>query len=225
MKRQPELIVMLTYDDLTVENAYEVFEECKTARARYWGCKEKGLSVENMKHLFQYMKQCGKGTALEVVAYTEQECLRGAQVAVDCGCDILMGTIFYDSVNDFCKRHQMKYMPFVGDVSERPSILDGTIESMIEESEQYLRKGVYGIDLLGYRYTGDAKELNKCFTEMVKAPVCIAGSINSYQRLEEVKQSSPWAFTIGSAFFDRIFGESICEQINKVCDYMEEEDD
>lgn len=221
MKHQPELIVMLTYNDLTVENAYEIFEQCKHSKAKYWGLKEEALPLEDMKKLFRYMKQCGKKTGLEVVAYTEQECLQGAKLAVECDCDILMGTIFYDSINDLCKEHQLKYMPFVGKVSERPSILDGTIEFMIEEAEEYLRKGVYGIDLLGYRYTGDAVELNKRFTEAIAAPVCIAGSINSYERLTEVKTISPWGFTIGSAFFDHAFGEQFCEQIDKVCDYME----
>jgi hypothetical protein len=39
-------------------------------------------------------------------------------------------------------------------------------------------------------------------------------------RLDEVKDTSPWAFTIGSAFFDKKFGENFREQIDAVCDYM-----
>ena len=34
---------------------------------------------------------------------------------------------------------------------------------MICEAEGYLAKGVDGIDLLGYRYTGDAAALNRAF--------------------------------------------------------------
>ena len=54
----------------------------------------------------------------------------------------------------------------------------------------------------------------------MKAPVCIAGSINSYQRLDEIKAADPWAFTIGGAFFENKFGGTFEEQINRVCKYM-----
>lgn len=220
-KHTPELIVMLTYNDLTVENAYEVFEKCKDSKARFWGFKEEGLPIDKMKELFAYMKSCGKTTGLEVVAYTEEECLAGANMAVECGCDILMGTLYFDSINELCKQHHLKYMPFVGKITQRPSILEGTLEEMVEEAREYLEKGVYGFDLLGYRYTGDAVKLNAGFVEAVDAPVCLAGSVNSYERLDEVKEAAPWSFTIGSAFFDDKFGGTFEEQINKVCDYME----
>lgn len=219
----PELIVMLTYNDLTVQNAFDIFEQCKDSKAKYWGFKEEGLPLEQMKKLYAYMKECGKITGLEVVAYTEEECLAGAKMAIACGCDMLMGTIFSDSVNELCRKHDLKYLPFVGKVTERPSVLEGTAEEMIEEANRYLAKGVYGIDLLGYRYTGDATALNKQFVAGVNAHVCLAGSVNSFQRLDEIKDASPWSFTIGSAFFDNKFNGTFCEQINKVCDYMHKE--
>lgn len=133
-----------------------------------------------------------------------------------------MGTVFFDSVNEFCKAHNLKYLPFVGKLSERPSVLDGDIDDMIAEAKEYLEKGVYGIDLLGYRYNGDASKLIERFVNEVDAPVCVAGSVNSYERLDEIKKISPWSFTIGSAFFEKVFGEDFAEQINTVCDYMAE---
>ena len=135
----------------------------------------------------------------------------------------LMGTMFFDSINEFCKSNNLKYMPFVGKVVERPSILEGSIDDMIDEAKGYLKKGVYGFDLLGYRFTGDAIKLNKKFVEQVDVPVCIAGSVNSYERLDELKDANPWAFTIGGAFFDNKFGNDFNEQINSVCEYMEKE--
>lgn len=128
----------------------------------------------------------------------------------------------FDSVNEFCKAHNLKYLPFVGKLSERPSVLDGDIDDMIAEAKEYLEKGVYGIDLLGYRYNGDASKLIERFVNEVDAPVCVAGSVNSYERLDEIKKISPWSFTIGSAFFEKVFGEDFAEQINTVCDYMAE---
>lgn len=91
---------------------------------------------------------------------------------------------------------------------------------MVNEANKYLEKGVYGFDLLGYRYTGDPVALNKEFVSQVDAPVCIAGSINSYNRLDEIKDAAPWTFTIGSAFFENKFDGTFSEQIDKVCDYI-----
>lgn len=221
MNAYPELIVMLTRHDHTAENAYAIFDQCRHSRAKIWGFKEEGLPFEQMKELFAYMKACGKTTVLEVVAYTEEECMAGARMAAACGCDILMGTLFFDCVNDFCAQHGLKYMPFVGTITGRPSVLRGSVEDMIAEANRYLEKGVYGFDLLGYRYTGDAARLNKAFVSQVNAPVCLAGSVNSYQRLDEVRDAAPWAFTIGGAFFDHRFGGTFCQQIDKVCAYME----
>lgn len=222
MKNSLNLIVMLTHNDETVNNAHEIFEKCKNSDAKFWGFKEKSLPIEQMKNLYKYMKECGKTTFLEVVEYTEKEGLEGAKIALECGCDILMGTMFFDSINEFCKKNSLKYMPFVGKVTERPSILEGEIDEIIKEANEYLKKGVYGFDLLGYRYTGNAVELNERFVLEVNAPVCIAGSVNGYERLDELKNINPWSFTIGSAFFENKFDGSFEEQINKVCEYVKQ---
>lgn len=216
----PELIVMLTWHDYTVENAAAVFEKCKDSKAKFWGFKEHPLPIKEMKNLYSRMKDCGNTTLLEVVAYSEEEGLEGARIAAQCQCDILMGTCFFESINDFCQRHNIKYMPFVGRITGRPSVLEGNINDMIEEAQRYIAQGAYGIDLLGYRYTGDAIALNNAIVKNVPAPVCLAGSIDSYQRLDEVKTASPWAFTIGSAFFENKFDGTFAQQINKVCDYI-----
>lgn len=99
MNTTPKLIVMLTHNDHTVENASEIFESCKNSKAQYWGFKEKTLPISEMKSLFSRMKSCGKTTFLEVVEYDEESGLQGAKIAKECGCDILMGTVFFDSIN------------------------------------------------------------------------------------------------------------------------------
>lgn len=222
MKNSLNLIVMLTHNDETVNNAHEIFEKCKNSDAKFWGFKEKSIPIEQMKNLYKYMKECGKTTFLEVVEYTEKKGLEGAKIALECGCDILMGTMFFDSINEFCKKNNLRYMPFVGNVTERPSILEGEIDEIIKEANEYLKKGVYGFDLLGYRYTGNAVELNERFVLEVNAPVCIAGSVNGYERLDELKNINPWSFTIGSVFFENKFDGSFEEQINKVCEYVKQ---
>ena len=216
----PELIVMLTHNDRTVPDAPAVFEECRNARATCWGMKEEGLPLEQMKSLYARMRECGKTTFLEVVAYAEAECLAGARIAVECGCDYLMGTMFSDAVNVYCGEHGLRYLPFVGSITGRPSVLEGTLDDMVEEARSCVEKGAFGIDLLGYRYTGDAVALNRAFVAQVPAPVVLAGSVNSYERLVEVKEAAPWAFTIGGAFFEGRFGGTMAEQIDAVCEFM-----
>lgn len=220
MENNLNLIVMLTHNDKTVKNAYDIFVQCKNSKAQYIGFKEEPLPLEEMKRIFKLIRSCGKKAVLEVVDYSEKEGLAGAKTAAECGCDILMGTKYFDSINDFCKKNNLKYMPFVGKVTERPSILEGTVKEIIDEANELLEKGVYGFDLLGYRFTGNAAQLNKEFVSRVNAPVCIAGSVNSYERLDELKDAKPWAFTIGGAFFENKFGDDFSKQIDTVCKYL-----
>ena len=223
MKRIPELVVMLTHNDQTVPNAIEVFEAAKDSKAKYWGFKEIGIPEDQMKILVDKMKAAGKTVFLEVVDYTEEGCVEGAKIGARCGFDVLMGTLYFDSVKKVADEAGMKYMPFVGELSGRPSILGGTIEGMIEEANNLVdTKGVKGFDLLGYRFTGDAVKLNRDFVREVRGDVCLAGSVSSFQRLDEVKATGAWAFTIGGAFFENKFGENLSfgEQIDVVIDYM-----
>ena len=223
MKNVPELIVMLTHNDQTVSNAIEIFESAKNSKAKYWGFKEIGIPENQMKLLVDKMKEAGKTTFLEVVDYTEEGCVEGAKIGARCGFDVLMGTLYFDSVKKVADDAGMKYMPFVGELSGRPSILGGTIEGMIDEANNLVdKKGIEGFDLLGYRFTGDAVKLNEEFVKNVRGDVCLAGSVSSFKRLDEVKATGAWAFTIGGAFFENKFGDGLSfgEQIDVVIDYM-----
>jgi hypothetical protein len=202
---KPELIVMLTYKDKTVENALELFDEMKNTPVRYWGFKDVGLPPEKMKEVVDSMNAAGKTTFLEVVSLTEAEGLQGATLAVECGFHILMGTVFFDSINDFLKDKPVRYYPFPGHVHSHPSILDGTLDEIIQHARDMEAKGVDGMDLLTYRYTGDAPTLLKEVVKATSVPIVSAGSIDSYNRIAEVRDSGAWGFTIGSAFFEKKF--------------------
>ena len=129
---KPELIVMLTYADKTGENALDLFNECKDLPVAHWVFKDVGLSPENVKKVVDEMNAAGKVTFLEVVSLTEEEGLRGAELAVECGFDILMGTVFFDSINGCLKDKPARYYPFPGHVHSHPSILDGIIEEIVQ---------------------------------------------------------------------------------------------
>ena len=224
---KPEFILMLTYNDTTVEDALKIFRECQDAPVTHWGFKDVGLPPEEMKALAREMKDAGKTTYLEVVSLSEEEGLRGAKVAVESGFDILMGTVFFDSIMDYLKDKPIKYYPFPGHIFGHPSIMDGTIEEVVAHARFLEGKGVPGMDLLSYRYVGDARAL---LTEVVKAtrvPIVSAGSIDSYQRIAEAWEAGAWGFTIGSALFDKKFAPdgSFRENTLAVCDWLARTDE
>jgi hypothetical protein len=220
---KPEFILMLTYNDETVKDALKIFRECKDTPVTHWGFKDVGLPLEEMKALVQEMKDAGKTTYLEVVSLSEEEGLRGARIAVEAGFDVLMGTVLFDSILDYLKDKPIKYYPFPGHIFGHPSIMDGTIEEVVAHARLLESKGVPGMDLLSYRYIGDARLL---LAEVVKAtnvPIVSAGSIDSYKRMTEVWQTGAWGFTIGSALFDKKFvaNGTFKENILAVCEWLE----
>ena len=203
---RPDIIIMLTHHDVTVPDAAEVFEQCKDLdQVKLWGFKNVGLPKDQMKALVQAMKAAGKTTFLEVVTYDEASCLDGAQTAIDCGFDYLMGTIYYDSVAKLLAANGMDYLPFVGKVSGSPSILEGTNEEIIQNAKDLMDKGIKGFDILAYRHVVDGEKLAYEFCEAVDAQICIAGSINSFKRIDTMFDIGPWTFTMGSALFEKKF--------------------
>lgn len=199
------LIVMLTHNDKTVHNALEVFESCKDLPVNYWGFKDVDLPKPEMRELIKAIKDAGKTSFLEVVSYTKDECMAGAEFAVDFGFDFLMGTLFFPEVWDFLEKKEIKYSPFVGQVSGSPSILEGTVDSMVEESAFLAEQGVHGVDLLAFRHKENPEKLAEDFIRRSKVPVILAGSIDSFARIDFVHNVNPWGFTMGSALFTKNF--------------------
>jgi hypothetical protein len=223
MFMKPELIVMLTYNDETVKNAYALFDELKDTPVTHWGFKDVGLPPDEMKRLVQAMKAAGKTTYLEVVSLSEAEGLRGAQIAFEAGFDILMGTVYFDTIRDYLRSTPVRYYPFPGHVYGHPSILDGTSDEIVAHARYLERCGVQGMDLLTYRYTGDAFNLLKEVVKSATVPVVSAGSIASFPRIAEVWKAGAWGFTIGSAFFEQKFipGGTFRENMMAVWDWLQ----
>ena len=116
-----------------------------------------------------------------------------------------MGTIYYDSVAKLLKDNGMEYLPFVGQVSGSPSILEGTNEEIIQNAKDLMAKGIEGFDILAYRHVIDGEKLAYEFCAAVPAKICIAGSINSFGRIDTMFDIGPWTFTMGSALFEKKF--------------------
>jgi hypothetical protein len=222
---KPKLIVMLTHHDQTVSNALELFEHTKEFPITHWGFKDVGLPPDEMRTVVTAMKDAGKITFLEVVSLSEAEGLRGAGLAVELGFDILMGTVYYPSIGDYLRDKPIHYYPFPGHVHSHPSILDGEIDEIVAHARELEGYGVHGLDLLTYRYNGEATHLLKQVVAATQVPVVSAGSIASFERINEVWDTGAWGFTIGSAFFDRKFvpNGSFEENVLAVCNWLEAE--
>jgi len=219
---KPELIVMLTHHDQTVKNALELFENCKDLPVKHWGFKDVGLPHDQMKALVKNMKAANKTTYLEVVSLSEEEGRIGAHLAAEAGFDILMGTVYFETIQEDLKGTPVRYYPFPGEVYDHPSILGGTIEGIVRHAQELESRGVQGLDLLGYRYTGDAPRLIREVVKGTQIPIVCAGSIDSTNRIDEVWEAGVWGFTIGSAFFEKKFVPygDFKENIRAVTDYL-----
>lgn len=215
---------MLTHNDKTVKDSMEVFQSCKDLPVKNWGFKDVGIPTDQMKELVNAMKEAGKTTYLEVVTYTEEECLEGAQLAIDCGFDYLTGTIFFPSIVEKLKGTGVKYYPFAGEVGGSPVQLLGTIEEVVADSKRIVAAGADGIDLTAYRFAnGDGTELAEAVADAIgRNKLMIAGSIGNEERMDLMKGLSPKGYTMGSALFDAKFveGGTFRENLEYVLDYM-----
>lgn len=214
---------MLTHHDQTVPEALALFQALRTAPVQHWGFKDVGLPPAEMGRVVSAMRAAGKTTYLEVVSLAEAEGLRGAQLAVELGFDILMGTVYYPSIGQYLQDKPVRYYPFPGHVHSHPSILAGTIPEIVAHAQSLEAAGAHGLDLLTYRYTGDAFELLRAVVAATRVPIVSAGSIATFARIEEVQAAGAWGFTIGSAFFEQQFVPqgSFTDNVMAVVDWLQ----
>lgn len=216
---KPELIVMLTLDDRTVPDAKEIFKSCASAPVKTWGFKDVGIPFEQMRSLTAAMKDVGKTVYIESLESAENACLQSAKIAVDCGADVMSGGQYYESVKTFLHTNGLRYEPAIGTLRGRPAVLLGTLEQMSQEATYLKQCGVNGVDLASYRYDGDPVSLMRAVVAS-GVQTCVAGSIDSRQRLHEIADCGIHRFTIGSAFFHHKFGGSFEDQILSVLDIL-----
>ena len=197
---------MFTLNDMTVPDAIDYFAQVKDLPVDFFGFKELGLESEKMQILNNKIRKAGFQSFLEIVEYEEDAILGPAKMAVDMGFDYLMGTVYYPSIWKIIDK-RINYFTFCGKIYDRPSILDGTIEEIEEDAKRIEAEGANGFDLLAYRYIDPARvnELVAAVKNAVKVPIVSAGSINSFERLDETIDQGVWGFTIGGAFFEKKF--------------------
>ena len=214
---------MLTQNDVTVPHALEVLEQVRGTGLRHVGCKDIGLSPDEYVELFSRMKRYGMATFMEVVSYDEKKHFDGVNLALRLGVDYLVGGMPQHTRKtlEYLKHNgtRTKYCPYVGEVTGHPCILRGSIDEIINSGREAESLGVYGMNLLLYRYSGDQKALLNSVFEELRLPLIVAGNVRTFEQIEELRARNAWAFTIGGAIFEKQFVKegSIQDQIS--CSY------
>ena len=217
------LIVFLTHNDMTVKNAAEVFNDSKAASCNYWGIKDTGIDETTGAKLAENIKTAGKTFFYESLASNEEGAVKAAKFAARLKAQYLIGLEYFEKAHEILKENNVKFAPTCGKRSGIPRMLHGTIDEVIEDGKRIQEKGVDGLCLSVYRFTGgNPEELAERFINKIEVPVIITGSINNEDRLNMVKKLKPWGFTVGSAFFNHDFGKdlSFAQQIDTVVDFL-----
>ena len=216
----PEFIFMLTQNDVTIEDAFEVYDEVRDAGLRYVGFKDVGLPFDRLEALTEVIHEGGQEVMLEVVSEEKEDELRSARAALDLGVDYLLGGTRAEEVSEMLSGTGIRYCPFPGRVIGHPSLLRGSIEEIVESARRLTAMGgVRGLDLLAYRYDGDVEALTRAVVEAVEVRVIAAGSVDSEERIRNLAEAGVWGFTVGSAIFEGKFahnGASAREQVETV---------
>ena len=216
----PEFIFMLTQNDVTIEDAFEVYDEVRDAGLRYVGFKDVGLPFDRLEALTETIHDGGQEVMLEVVSEEKEDELRSARAALDLGVDYLLGGTHAEEVSEMLSGTGIRYCPFPGRVIGHPSLLRGSIEEIVESARRLTAmRGVRGLDLLAYRYDGDVEALTRAVVEAVEVRVIAAGSVDSEERIRALAEAGVWGFTVGSAIFEGKFahsGASTREQVETV---------
>lgn len=203
----PDFIFMLTHDDRTIADARIRLSEALEAGVGHIGFKDVGLPLDDLRRLAGDIRGAGAVLYLEVVSLDAASEAASARAAVDLGVDAFMGGVRPDVVLPILSGSPIRYYPFPGAVVGHPSRLEGSLDSIVHSAEHLLATdGVDGLDLLAYRFDGDAPELMRRVCAAAQdRPVIVAGSIDCAERIEAVVRAGAAGFTVGTAALDGAF--------------------
>lgn len=198
-----KFIFMLTRNDKTVEDARDHISTALKAGVKHIGFKDVGVSFDTLNLLNEDILRGGATSYLEVVSLDKQSEVMSAKAAKEIGVNNLLGGTNVSEVLSLIKGSNIKYFPFPGKIVGHPSVLEGSIQEIVKSSKDLASiDGVHGLDLLAYRHIDDPIKLMRAVTSLVKKPVIMAGSISSKSRIQDVKNSGAYGFTIGTAALD-----------------------
>lgn len=203
----PVFIFMATRDDRTVPDAAGCARVALEAGVRHIGFKDIGLPMAGLCEVAAIIRGVGARLYLEVVSLDEASERRSAEAALELGVDCLMGGTRPDIVGPLAASAGIDYCPFPGEIVGHPSRLVGPAGAITASALRLAgAPGVTGLDLLAYRFAGDAAALlvDVCNT-VTPLPVIVAGSIDRDERIRAVLRAGCAGFTVGTAALDGAF--------------------
>lgn len=210
-------IFMLTRNDRTVEDAADQLQTALGLGVRHIGFKDIGLPITQLKALNAAIKAGEATSYLEVVSLDRDSEIASARAALEIGVDVLLGGTRAEDVLPVIAGSRIQYCPFPGRIVGHPSVLEGSLEDIVESARALAaHDGVHGLDLLAYRFKGDVPALMQAVCAAVAKPVYIAGSIDAPDRIAIVKQAGAAGFTIGTAALEGKYpaaGASVPDQL------------
>lgn len=209
----PNFILMLTKDDRTVINADQAYEQVRDAPLNYVGFKDVGLPLEDLRTLSDRIHMDGRKVMFEVVSTTRESEVAAVRTGMAIGADYILGGRHPVDVIPLIQDRDVQYFPFCGHTVGHPTQLTGSIDSIVADARCLAAmNGVDGLDLLSYRFAGDAELLTRNVVQAVSVPVIAAGSIDRQERVRAMCAAGVWGFTVGSALFDGRFVENLLRQ-------------
>jgi 4-hydroxythreonine-4-phosphate dehydrogenase len=203
----PKFVFMLTRNDRTLTDAHTRLDAAIAAGVRNIGFKDVGLSAPALQELTTAIRSCGARVYLEVVSLDATSELASARAAVSLQVDCLLGGTRPKVVLPVIRGSGIGYFPFPGSIVGHPSRLLGSVEDIVASAKMLAETdGVDGLDLLAYRFRGDAPTLiAQVCRHVAPKPVIVAGSIDRDERLGAVVRGGAAAFTVGTAALDGAF--------------------
>ena len=217
-------VFMLTHDDATVPGAAEVARQLAPLDIPVVGFKDVGLPPERLAEVVEVLREQGREIALEVVNPDPDAELRAIEAGLELGVDLLLGGTQVDAALALIGGADVRYCPFPGTIVGHPSVLAGTHEEIVAHAvELAALDSVWGLDLLAYRFAGDADALMRDTIAAVTKPVIVAGSVADTDRIARIAAAGAWGFTVGSAAFDARFvpGAGLLDQLHAVIEATE----
>ena len=207
-----DFIFMLTRDDRTIDDAVTVLDEAVAVGLRHIGFKDVGATPATLRTLTERIRQAGATSYMEVVSTSRATMLHSAAIAADIGIDRLLGGTEVETMLRVLDGTDIEYFPFPGFPEGHPTKLGGTPIDVAAHCTSFLKQGCRGADLLAYRATqADPLTLVRAARSALGevGELIVAGSVNSVERIDALREASADAFTIGSAIFDGSFAPGV----------------
>ena len=221
--RGTQAVIMLTDNDLTVDNAAEFFTSAKDEAIVNWGFKSVGQPHDVMYEIAKVIKAAGKNLFLESITYTQEEYAFLAEFAEKAGVSCVLGTIYDKGLHENLKKIGTLYAPFIAKTPGYPGRIIKSKEEIMADLQEAVDNGLEAVSVPAYMhdtYTG--KEIVGWIREAAPdMAVLVAGRVKTEERIDEMFALGS-SFTIGGALFRAEIAEgSFADNVKALADMME----